>query len=125
MFLLIWLSLHPVVVKLRVEADNEIVSDPEGRGAQIAARPHHRLQDRLPSVAGRFEMLDPFPLDDGDRLRRLQQLPGRLRIDPLLARIGDLFRFDSFFPKKLLGIVAGRSALAQVGPIDVHAFLPG
>lgn len=62
--------------------------------------------------------------NDGDGARFFQQVPGPVVVDPYLARINDLSRFDLFIPKKLLGIFAGGSAFAQVSPFDIHLDSP-
>ncbi len=60
-----------------------------------------------------------FPLGNGNAARFLQQLPGGIGINTLLARVNRFDNLNPLGPKKLLGILAGRSALAQIGPIDL------
>lgn len=115
--------LHPVGIQLRVEADHVILADPVGRGTQVTARPHRPLQDLLLFPGDLVETLKLLPLGDGYRLCALEDVPDLVRIVTGGPGIDNFMRFELFFPKKLLGIFAGRSALAQVGPIDVHLLL--
>lgn len=119
------LSAGPFLVELRVEADHELPADPEGWRPQVAARPHGTLQDRLSAIAGRSEPLKLFALGNRHCIGILQQLPDLLFVKPDLFGVDDLFRFKLFSPKKLPGMVAGRSALAQISPIDLHPLLLG
>ena len=113
----------PVGVEIGVEADNELILDPISRGAQVAAGPHHLLQERFFVGRDRFKALKLFPFGDRDRLGLLQQPPGFIRTNPGGTRINNLFRCNLFLLKKLLSIFTGRSPLAQVCPIDLHACL--
>jgi hypothetical protein len=53
-----------------------------------------------------------FPLDDTDLFCSLQQLPGLLRVNPVVFCIDPLLDRDLLVLKKLLSLVAGGSALA-------------
>lgn len=115
--------LNPVLIEFRIKADDEVIADPVGGGAQVAAWPHRPFEDRLFFSGDLVELLELFTLGDGDAAGILQQAPGRRFVEAFLARINDFLRFNLFIPKKLLGIGAGRSALAQIGPIDLHPLL--
>jgi hypothetical protein len=53
----------------------------------------------------------------------LQKRPGPVGVERLFPGIHNLFDGYLLTPKKLLGIGAGRSPLAQISPIDLHLLL--
>ena len=117
---MIAVSLHPVFVKLGVEADDEAVLDPVGRCAQVAARPHRLGQDRLLTVGSSSEVLHLLSLGNSHGFCCFQQFPGGVLVKAGLLGIDDLFGTDLFGLKKLLSIFTGGSTFAKVSPIDFH-----
>ena len=117
------LLFHPLLIQIRIITDDVMRADAERRCAQISARPHHLLQDRVPIIFGGIECLILHPPGDRHRFSRFQHRPGLVGIDPIFARVDD-FRRDGFFRlKKLLSIGAARSTFTQVSPIDLHNHL--
>ena len=116
-------SLQPVFVKSGIEADDEAVLDPVGRGTQIAARPHRLLQDGVPAVGRRDQVQHLLALGDANAAGRLQQLPGGIAVKTDGLRVDNFSDIQLFFLKKLLSIFAGRSAFTQIGPVDRHLCL--
>lgn len=113
-------SLHPVFIQIGVEADDEAVLDPIGRCAQVAARPHRLLQDRLLIVGRGVKVLDLLPLGNGHVLCSFQQCPGGILVKAGLLGIDDFLGTDVLGLKKLLSIFTGGSTFPQVGPVDFH-----
>jgi hypothetical protein len=118
-FLIIGL-FHPLFIKIVIEPDDEPVSNPKGWRTQVATRPHRLLQDRLLPVSLRNKALDLLPLGDGHCPGGFQQLPSGILIETPDLCVDNLLDFHLLFPKKLLGIVTGRSTLAQICPVDDH-----
>jgi hypothetical protein len=115
-------SLHPVVIQLCVETDDYAILDPVGWGAQVAARPHGLLQDFLLLLRHCGKVLYLLPLGDSYGLGCSQQFPGGLFVKAGLLGVDDFLGGNLSGLKKLLSIFTGGSALAQVGPVDLHSF---
>lgn len=69
-------------------------------------------QDVLLGVLAGRKVDNLFSLGDADLFCPLQQLPGLLRIDPVVFCIDPFLDRDILVLKKLLSLVAGGSALA-------------
>ena len=107
-------------IELFVEANDDLTAPHQGRGPQIAARPHGLFKDSLPFSGTLIKTDNFFPFGHRNVTGLLQQAPGLFRFDPLLAGIGDFNNSDLFLLKKLLSFPAGRSTFAQIGPFDLH-----
>ncbi|MFA7346590.1 MAG: hypothetical protein WCZ86_02400 [Desulfurivibrionaceae bacterium] len=110
-----------------MKADHKLVAGPQGRGAKIAARAHHLLEDFLLPVLSRVQVRKRFSLGNGDFRRVPQYLPRRRAVHPHRAGVNHLANYYLFLLENLPGIVAGGSALTEIGPIDFHRiprFLP-
>lgn len=95
-----------------MEADHEAVAATQGRCTQVTARSHGMAQDLLLVVLVRCKVDNFFPLGDADLFCSLKQLPGLLRVDPVVFCIDPLRDRNIPVLKKLLSLVAGGSALA-------------
>lgn len=115
--------LHPGLVQVGVKPDDKLVPDPIGRGAQVPARAHGIFENRLLLGLVRRKVQHFFALGDGNRTGVFEERPGVLLINLDLLGIDNLFDRDLLGLKKLLSILTGRSALAQVCPINFHIIL--
>ena len=95
-------SLELFSIQFRMETNNEFVLHAKRRSPQVAARPHHLLQDGVFIIDSRIKRQDFFSLCNRDLVCSIKEFPGVYFVKAFFPGIRDCFDLNLSGIKNLL-----------------------
>ena len=103
-----------------MEANNEFVLYAKRRSPQVAARPHHMLQDGAFIIGSRIKREDFFSFCNRDLICGIEEFPCGFFVKAFFPGICDFFDLNMLGIKNLLRSLTRESIFSKISPIDRH-----